>query len=261
MKKLFSGVWQVSEGGTGLFRFGPMQIWVRRQNHDWLTFNRRDSEQNHDFTFTTEGDLPPADTVWNRYAFREEEDQVSLKPAFPDRSLVVRPKTPLQLPPKNEVTFYISIPLWVRLQFGSQNPVVVENLPTVVLSNTWFGLPTEGELCYALKTGAVRELSQATVGEYRAICSLTMKNESAEVFPVTKICLPTRYLSLYQGQTRLWTNSMEIVHQGPNRTGLLRPQSKPPGHEDCPECLLTAAKKPKEDLVHRTFSGFRSLFD
>lgn len=261
MEKIFTGTWEVSEGETGLFRFGPMQIWVRRQNHDWLTFTKREPEQQKAFEFTTEGERPPSDSIWNRYAFRQEENQISLKPAFPDRPLVVRPRSPLQLPPKNKVTFYISIPLWIRLQFGNENPVVVENLPTVVLSNTWFGLPTEGELCYALKTGAVRELSQARLGDHRAICSLTVKNESTEVYPVTKICLPTRYLSLHQGKSRLWTNTMEIVHQGPTRTGLLRPQSEPPNYEDCPVCLLPAAKKPKEDLVHRTFSGFRSLFD
>ncbi|MCH8475997.1 MAG: DUF432 domain-containing protein [Opitutales bacterium] len=260
MKSIFADPREIPEGKTGLFSLGPLQIRVRRQNHDWLTLAKRDPEADHPSSFILSDETSSHDDTWTRYAFREEEEGVSLIPAFPDRSLVVRPKSPLQLPPKNKVTFYVSIPLWVRLQFGEKTPVTVENLPTVILSNTWFGLPTEGELCYALKTSAVRDLSLAQKGDHRAICPLTVKNESEEVFPITKLSLPTNYLGLYQGTTRWWTNPMEILHLGPNRPGTLRPLNTPPSYEQCGKQLLPPVKKPKEDLVHRTFSGFRSLF-
>ncbi|MCC5789031.1 MAG: DUF432 domain-containing protein, partial [Opitutales bacterium] len=221
MNNIFADPQEIPEGKTGLFSLGPLQIWVRRQNHDWLTLSKRELNRDLPFSFALSDEANSDDDTWNRYAFGEEEDRVSLVPAFPERPLVVRPRTPLQLPPKNKVTFYVSIPLWVRLQFGEKFPVTVENIPTVILSNTWFGLPTEGELCYALRTSAVRELSLTQKGEHRAVCSLTVKNESEEVFPITKLSLPTKYLGLYQGATRLWTNPMEIVHLGPNRVGPL----------------------------------------
>ena len=60
--------------------------------------------------------------------------------------MVVRPEMPFTILPGDRVQFFVRIPLWVRLVAAGHGESVWCDVPTRILSKTWFGAPEAGEL-------------------------------------------------------------------------------------------------------------------
>lgn len=244
----------------GRWMLGDLTVYLRRTGHDWLLASERNGGTDQDWRYENCEGVDYSAFTWKRWAFHQEDEEVALRPVLPDRPLVVRPQSPLTLAPKNEVLFFVSIPMWIQISLGRKNPLVIESIPTTVLSNTWFGLPTEGELCYALKSGASRTLAQSNPALNRMICPLLLRNVSPEPLPVTKLSLPTAFFSVYRGKTRFWTNEMVLSYHGHNRFGGVHPGIQAPTHEPILETLSPPRENFKEGLVRRTFGGLMGGF-
>ncbi len=193
-----------------------------------------------------------------RWAFNSEVPAVTFRPALPSRPLVVRPRTPLELPPQTEATFYVSLPLGVELRVGKpEAPVpqlqVLTTLEPVVLSDTWCGEFTTGELCFSLKSRAVRSLGEIQVRPLRAMCPLVIRNGSAAVLPLKKLCLRMIYLSLYRGQASLWTNRILLTYKGREELGQVDYETSAPGEAQGALLLVEASQRPPTGLARLTF--------
>ncbi len=94
----------------------------------------------------------PENLTWNRYIYKSELNIIRFVPYLPDRPVVVDPESPIRILPDNSALFFVSIPSWIRIFTGTQEKIMLLEVPAEVLSNTWFGDPMEGELCYSLKT-------------------------------------------------------------------------------------------------------------
>ena len=96
---------------------------------------------------------------------------------------------------------------------GSPPPLC--ELPTVVLSNTWFGDPITGELCYSLKTKVLRQIDMV---ENRASHGRLPRAD-----PQPGLRRPGFPAHLHPGgvpqpvpraRRRLWTNQVEVQFHG-----------------------------------------------
>jgi hypothetical protein len=146
-----------------------------------------------------------------RFLLSDSKPSVRISPLLADRTVVVRPIMPTELPPKQHATLFISTVLWARVTVGEQT---LAELPSVRLSDTWFGANTRhGELCYASQTRALLNLDNVQYSPLRAITPITINNQGEDNVRLERINVPVPYLTLYCDGKRFWTSGVNILRE------------------------------------------------
>jgi hypothetical protein len=144
-----------------------------------------------------------------RFLLSEAEPVFCVAPQLADRTVVVRPTMPTELPPKQRATLFISTVLWARVTVGEQ---MLAELPGTQLSDTWFGADTRrGELCYASQTRALLSLDNIQHSPMRAITPITIDNQGDDNVKLERINVPVPNLTLYCDGERFWTSGVRIL--------------------------------------------------
>jgi len=240
--------------------FSTLSIWLKRSGEDWYLASRTsDKETAPSPLRETKGSRIPKDLSFNRWVVGGEQSTVQLIPAMPDRPIVVRPSVPLRVPVDRDALFFTRIPVWIRVVAGSPQGITLCELPSLTLSNTWFGEPTAGELCYALRTRAVRTLEEIETRAYAAICPITIRNLAPKELNFERLCLRVEHLSVYQGPDRLWTNDLEVRFQGEEQSSQITIGREAPGYAEGLVKVCEARQPAEKTLLRQSFSALRSL--
>jgi hypothetical protein len=260
-------IWEPKQlSGEGWYHasVGPLDLWIRRTPADWYVAHARDTGREQ--ALSAPAPLQPAQTnarvdrlTWNRWVAGEEAARVHLVPCLPDRAVVIRPRYPLNVPRGKEVLFFVSIPVWARLLVGEQESLTLCELPTIVLSKTWFGDPITGELCYSLKTKVLRQIEMVENLAHLAVCPVLIRNQAFADLDFQRICIRVEYLSLYRGQTRLWTNQVEVQFHGEELNSTIITGRGAPEFERTAEELTEARLAPERSLLKKSFSFLKAL--
>jgi len=83
-----------------------------------------------------------------------------------------------------------------------------------VLSDTWWGTFTEGELGYWLGTKARRAVTSSIFAPHLAVCPLLLINDAEQVLPVDRFAVRVSYLTLFASDEAVWTDEVEVRYQG-----------------------------------------------
>lgn len=153
---------------------------------------------------------------WSRWAIDQDYENIAFSPVFPDRSIVIAPEAPFRVTIKGKAKIYVRIPIWVRVDIFGKGNISIQEIPTVSLSDTWFGSFTEGELCYWVSTSARRKIEPDSLRPYLAICPIEIINKSEEELFVEKLCLRVAGLSLFQQNEQLWSDKTRVSYRGSN---------------------------------------------
>ena len=150
-------------------RIGPLTADIFRGSGEWLLgWESGEEGDSRDAQLELLEGVPEQEMV-ERFIFKRITGRLRLKPRLLDRHLVSRPRQPLYLPPGEATTLYVSSPVTVNIEV-EQPGVSLRELPTVRLSDTWFGPSTrDGELCYASLTSARSHLTEVPDRPHRAI--------------------------------------------------------------------------------------------
>ena len=205
----------------------------------------------------------PASSEWRHYLSRES-GPVRPQPVLPDRAIVAKPDRSLTLLAGESAQFFLEIPVWFRMNAGGERQVQVFEEPLAVLSNTWFGDPVNGELCYVLATRLHQGMSSIVPSAWRAVCPMAVTNDSATDLAFERICLHVQNLAVFRGAERLWTNGLSVLFRGaeqashiqvspgpPSSSRASRPR-RPPGS---PRRAGTSARRSAASGNSRTSSG------
>lgn len=260
-EKLWEAV-DVSVSEDWWAKIGQTTLWLRRKA-DEIHVAAKQNEQDQVQTQALQPESPScqAELAWKRWVISKEIDQLRLAPAMPDRSVVVRPEQPVTLPPRSKADFYVRVPLWLRIlvrqKTGEEQAICEE--PSLVLSNTWFGDTMSGELCYSMRTTARRQVEPSTLATYRAICPVTVANESTEDLLIERICVRVAHLRIYQEDGILWTGRVSASFRGADHASRLKYHTSAP--PQAPKARqITAERKPAGDnIIRRTFLSLRSV--
>ena len=219
-------------------RFGALDVRVSRQEGEWHVAHAYSREEDEDET-SDQADQPgtPKSARW---VAGEGDSTARLLPAMPDRPVVVRPEFPVNLPGGMAMTLFVGVPLWLAIEAEGARLI---DLPSVRLSNTWFGTPVEGALCYAMRTRALRRPEALSRRLHRAICTVEIQNTATAPLTFSRLCLPTEQLTLFKGRDRLWTNAIRMHHRGEDEWGRLVHAESPPDQAG-PTDLLTPPRAP-----------------
>ncbi len=208
--------WQpvtLREGTVRHWQIGPCKLWVRRTPDEWQTYVERDPLSPNVEVWSSELDVPD-EVNWTRWAAVPHDYTLRVQPALPERPVIVRPESPFMFPPGSNLTFFISVPIWLNISTGADRPQLLCEEPTVILSNSFFGEPTTGQLGYALKTTARRHRAELRQQPHLAACPIHIHNPSAATVSFERLCIHARHLHILQGEDRLWTSKVNVTFKG-----------------------------------------------
>lgn len=231
-------------------RIGPLHLWLWRKSDElWIT-HQYSNEQ-------AELERPEVDSDWRRWALRNGDHSAKLIPMLPDKSIVVKPEYDIHLLRNSKVRTYTRVPISVEIQVIGDTTSTITEIPTQVLSNTWFGSFTNGELCYWLATSARRSMPLDLIQPHHAVCIMDIRNQSDDDLKMDRICLRVERLSMFIEDGYLWADDTEIIYDGDNGTAQIKNDGRPP-YEVKSAVKLTEPRQPhKRGLAERAFFLFR----
>ena len=251
---------ELAEGETIRWDVGSFCFYAGRIQNDWfLWHNWREGSQSVDIQIRKESLTHDID--YDRWAFKTPKHRILISPTMPDRPMVVRPVTPLGIPPESEVHFFINIPSRIKVSIGDErNFNELAEFSSQILSNTWFGDNFTGILCYSNKSYIRREKQELDVIPNQIICPFKIKNKGGEILKVERICLNVKYLSIYAGQQRLWSNEVTAIFRGHGKETQLEYANSAPKDATNPLLLTKAAEKPERGFLFQTFTNHPFLW-
>lgn len=235
-------------GGTHTVEVGALRLILRRTPSEiWLQTQRAPA-----WTDPGEGD-------WLRFAAAPESALV-IRPAMPDRVLVVSHEHRYHLPPRRDAKVYVRIPLFVQVVMTyKRHETVLLDVPSIVLSDTWWGTFTEGELAYWLSTTARSAVEDSLFLPHVGMCTLRMVNESAEPLPVERFALQAAHLSLFTDGRKNWTDEVRVRYEDRPEGSEIRFGEEPPAEAGPADLLAAPRIRPGRGIHVRTFDRLRSL--
>jgi hypothetical protein len=232
------GKHSISSGETLSLGVGPLVIWARAQAEEiWLAHESGDRHGGGDEPIPKPGE----DEGWIRWPLPEGSDSISLSPAFPPRPIVVEPELAFRLPPGADARIFVRVPLWARVEVASGTGTPLTEVPSIVLSDTWWGGFTEGELCYWLRTTARRKVGPEAFAPHLAVCPLQLSNRSEEELRVEGIALRVTHLSLFSDGGRLWADETRVRYDGGDEGSDIDMSGKPPA--EAPDAVQVATAR------------------
>jgi hypothetical protein len=240
--------------------FSTLTVWLKRSREDWYLASQRPEKETEPAPLhEVKGAKPRQDLSFSRWVVGRDVSTVQFVPALPDRSIVARPAVPLKVPAGKDALFFMSIPVWVRVLVQPPNGITLCELPTLILSNTWFGEPTSGELCYALRTRAMRSLEEIEKRPYTAICPVSIRNSASKELNFERLCVRVEYLNVYRGRERLWTNELNVRFQGDEHSSQVTIGKGAPTFADNLIKACEAREPVDKTILKQSFSFLRSL--
>ena len=235
-----------------------LRLWFMRNGQGWQVASLHDPECTfaplHAVGAAAEG------VAWNRFVTPAAAASLRLVPVLPDRPVMSRPEARIEIAPQHTAHFFVTIPVWVRLELsgeGLSHPMTLCEKPTRVLSKTWFGHPAEeGEIGYALATRARQSLEELVDVEGRAICPVVVDNGTREPLAFAQLQLSARHMGVYAAEDgKLWTNECRLGYSGSAFTAELAFGREAPGQARNARLISGPREAPKSGLTARAISG------
>ena len=251
----------ISDCTTAVYSAGTSKTYLRRAGDEWLIavdYSDEGGEEAAVGCRFAEEELTD-EKSWKRYV-ASSEMVLELLPALPDRALVIRPDAPISVLPGKSGTFFVSIPVWLNFCTGSaQKQYSMAEVPSVVLSNTWFGDPAAGELCYSLDAPLLRSHKSLSKQKDRAICTFTVTNDTSERMDFQRICVHVENLSLFSEEDGLWTNELHATFKGVDQISQVSIRPSPPVFLRKPMLTAKPRTPSNKSILRRSFYALRQF--
>lgn len=252
----------VEPGHTTHLRIGPLQLWFSRLPGEWRVASLR-SEDALDPLLEPQHGVPtdeiPADAIVERLGTRDDGNTLQISPRLADRAVVSEPELGFRLAREEELTLFVSSPLWIHARPSSPTGALIDT-PIFRPSDTWFGPPTrEGELCYASRTACHIRLEDCPVRAHRATTAVTVRNSADTELEIERVKLPVHTLELFvDGSGRVWTQDVLLERHASDELARMSRSPSPPAIAQRPDLLATARNVSELNVVMRAFNSFFS---
>jgi len=195
--------------------------------------------------------------AWERWIAGEEAALARLVPVLPDRSVIVKPLDPTRIPAGRRTELVVGLPLWIRVVVGEPPGLVLREVPTAVLSNTWLGDTTEGELCYSLGAEGSPPGTEGPPGT--VACTVRVRNMSQQELDLKRVRLPVANLAVFRSESGLWTNTVELLFQGDAQMARIEIGDTAPEAAGACARISEPRTTPDRSLVGRSFQALRMI--
>lgn len=248
-------------GETKCWRIGDRFIAIRRNQQEWTIWNKETDTELQKLISVNEPETNESfDSVdYKRYVLSSTTKQLVVEPSLADRAMVVRPSKPLVVLPGEDITVYISTPLWMTILVPQQK-VPIADIPFWRPSDSWFGPSTmAGDLCYSKYTDAKMDMQNLEKRSHRASTMVTIKNASESPLNIERINLPVPALKVYEDENgEFWTDHVSILQKMEHAKPISHIRHLPP--ENVAKMKLVSESR---ELSNKTsfLSSIKSLID
>lgn len=240
------------------WRIGPSILTACRTETEWRFHhaqNGHGEEDGAELAIAVPAVLDAARTR-RRILLHRTAPRLTLTPRPADRPVVAQPHSGFTIPPRLQVSVFITTPLWVQLSVeGVAGPVL--DLPLWRPSDTWFGASTrEGELCYSISTRARSRIEERSTRPHQAVTPVLIHNDTSEPLIIDRLSLPTPHLALYADRgAELWTQAVRLRSRPGQPTADLELGSGAPEQAVDPEPVSGPRCGDGQALVVRAWSS------
>jgi hypothetical protein len=241
----------VSLDGNGSLQFGGLNVHFRRMENEW----------HFAYSYGEENLRDPGGEKkqWRRFVSAAKES-LELMPVLPDRPLVIRPEYQVSIFPGETAHFFISVPVWYRFTAVSgRKRMNIIDIPSNVLSNTWFGDKSAGELCYSLDVPFACTPDKLELGSTTVICTLAVRNSSEERLMFERLCVHVENLSIFVDDDTLWTSEIKVLFKGVDQISQIDIQDRSPKNVPAARKLTGPREISNKSILHRSFTSIRQF--
>ncbi len=240
------------------YQIGPLKMWIEGAGREWMVAYSHCPEER----FTLEigiDEAKPEDLQWTQIITGAPSATLRFVPIMPDRPVVVRLRNPTRIEKDGNCVLFAFIPVWVQLNIGETTEGLLE-MPTVKLSNTWFGDTTmAGEMCYSLKIPCELTLVTDVLGPYRVICPVRIHNTSDADLALERVCIHVEHLSIYRGRQGNWANEVAAEYRKEEQKCEIRYGSCAPEYDGIGDLLSEARDPVSRNLLLRTIGSLKTM--
>lgn len=212
------------------WQIGPKTLWITRGDKEWRITRAEGQNPLDNRLSVAEEAVEPVgeDFVTRRFALSDDNCMIRLLPMLPDRSLIIKPADPFFVPTMEELTLFVSSPLWLRIYAGGSG-TELEDVALIQPSDTWFGPDTlSGELCYASRSSARLHLENIPERPHRSVSALHIRNSAKSVLAVEKLKVPVQHLGLFVSEEgHLWTEALKFEREKDTEEARVRIEKRP----------------------------------
>ncbi len=199
--------YKIASGSLTHIRTGYTDIWIKKNESEWFIYHEQSSVKLKPKIETVKR---KEDWTWIRVISEIKSDTLFLAPKVPDKPVIVQSPEEIIIPEKQSAKFYIEIPLFIMLKQKSKNELLLMEIPSEILSKTWFGDISGGILSYSLNT----VLSSKVIDNFSpssSQCSIIITNKSKSPFRFRKLSVYAQNFSIFEGKEKdLWCNNSFI---------------------------------------------------
>ncbi len=257
---------QLSPRRTQALRIGPRDFWLRAQDGEiWVAHSAPPPLDMASVDPSLLGPLepePPESVEWARWATPGGETEILMRPAFPERPLVLQPERPFRLLSGAAARVFVRVPLQIRLELPlakQESTLLLDELPSIAMSDTWWGDVMEGELGWWLPTSARREMRAELHHPHLAVCPLHLQNRSGTDLAVDKLAVRVVHLSLFRHGDELWGDESSVVYQGSAEGSRIEMSGRPPPEADEGRLVAGPRIRSQQGFRARTFHRLMTL--
>lgn len=257
------GQFDIPVDSAAIWKIETLEFAIHHIDKEWQISHQRVSHAEtltSNMSFSRELYDPLDYSNTTRHIFRQSTSVVELKPQLADRTVVTRPSTPISLASGEEVTLYLSTPLWIQFQISGKRKNTLDELAIHRPSDTWFGSSTrQGELCYASQTSGRTNLENLPLRASRAITPLIIHNRGSDKLLIERIALPVPLLTLFAtSEGLLWTQPATLIREDDGGMAELKLGKDAPKEAQGAVRINTPRQQPEKGMLVRAFS---SIFD
>lgn len=166
---------------------------------------------------------------------------------------------PFHVIPGASARIYVRVPLVVSVNIADSEDTHLTEVPSVVLSNTWWGRVVDGELAYWLPTTARRHIGPEHFPPYLAVCPVLIQNRATESLEVEKVAIRGTHLSLFSTGSQLWGDQTTVVYRADEEGSEVDMTGAAP-EQAAGATLISPAREPlSRGLRARTFARIKSI--
>lgn len=195
-----------------------MIFWARPTADEWRLAWRSGPDPDHLQAIV---EIPAADEPegdaheFARFAFERPGTRLRLEPRLANLPVVVRPETPLWIPPGERTVLFVGTLGWVGVLPAGDDSALFVEIPVRRPSDTWFGVNTRfGELCYASRTRGRTQPELLGYLPHRPITPVEIINDGADMLNVEQLRIPVTALGLYETpDAQLWTDGVRFTRK------------------------------------------------
>lgn len=234
------GRYSIEVGQSKFWKIGKVTVCLDRFLNSWHInyYELEQFERNTSKTFT----------------FKTQKE-VIFKPILACKPVVSKLESPLYIPPGENITIYLSSPVWIQVETGKPSFVLAE-IPSEQIKETWFGINNHiGDFCFAATSKSMTNIEDVNFSPDKTITPVYLCNKSSNVICLEQICVPVPYLSVFLDDNgNLWTEQINLVYRN-NREPKVSVGSGPPLYVKNPLLINLPRKKFNSNSITSFFNN------